>query len=97
MTQNTGKETISTNKKAYRSIWLDKLTYLLVREWANWRKTPFKKRLLLKRALAVLIYCGAKYFQDHRQDLDLRYPDALQIASVSINVLHLISSTGSGD
>lgn len=68
-----------TYKPAFRSIRLDKKTHSLVKEWAKWRKPPFKKPLLLKRALAVLIYCGAKYYHDHRKDPDLRYPDVLQM------------------
>ncbi len=69
----------NTYKKSFKSVWLDKKTYLLTKEWAKWRKPPFKKPLLLKRALAVMIYCGAKYYYDHRQNHDLHYPDVLQM------------------
>lgn len=69
----------NTYKTAFKSVWLDKKTHSLVKEWAQWRKPPFKKPLLLKRALAVMIYCGAKYYYDHRQNHDLHYPDVLQM------------------
>jgi hypothetical protein len=69
----------NTYTKSFKSVWLDKNTYLLTKEWARWRKHPFKKPLLLKRALVVLIYCGGRYYHDHRQDPDLHYPDALQM------------------
>jgi len=69
----------NTYNQSFKSVWLDKKTYLLTKEWANWRKLPFKKPLLLKRALAVLIYCGGEYYADHRQDNDLHYPDVLQM------------------
>ena len=62
---------------AFRSIWLDKKTYLLLKAWALWRKFPFKKPLGIKRALAVLITCGAEFYNDHRQDPDFRFPDVL--------------------
>ncbi len=67
------------NKAAYRSIWVDKLTYSLVKAWAMWKKPPFKKPLLVKRALAVLVYCGGEYYAEHKNDRDFRYPDALQM------------------
>ena len=69
----------NTYKTAFKSVWLDKKTHSLVKEWAQWRKPPFKKPLLLKRALAVLIYCGAEYYSDHQKDNDLHYPDVLQM------------------
>jgi hypothetical protein len=69
----------NTYQMAFKSVWLDKKTYSLTKEWAKWRKFPFKKPLLIKRALAVLIYCGAEYYADHRQTHDLHYPDVLQM------------------
>lgn len=77
--ENTGKTSNPTNKKAYRSLWLDRETYSLVKEWAKWEKRPFKKALKLKRALSVLLYCGVTYYFENREDGDLRYPDVFQM------------------
>ena len=76
---NEPLKTQTAPNKAFKSIWLDKNTYLLLKKWANWKKPPFKKRLKLKRALIVLLYCGIRYYLEHRNNADLQFPDVFQM------------------